>query len=188
MIKSGIPWWPYKAAEYLDSYLSKLNKKNVFEWGSGASTIWLASKADSVTSIEHNSGWHSLLSESKPINVTVKLIEPSKSKTPKIASSKKGFFNLDFDSYVTSIRLSDRKFDLIVVDGRARLDCIEESAKHLKAGGIIFLDNSQRHRYSKAKQILGPEFEAVRFFGLTPASPIPTFSTAFVNKPDTSIT
>mgnify|MGYP002282580474 CR=1 FL=1 len=38
--------------------------------------------------------------------------------------------------------------DLILVDGRARPECLFMSLDKLKSGGLMVLDNSERERYS----------------------------------------
>jgi len=181
MVVSAIPWWPYTAANYLETYLEKRPHATVFEWGSGASTRWLASRASRVTSIEHDAEWFQLLQKFRPVNANVKLVRPTHSANPRTPSLKKGFSNMDFDSYVKAINSSLDKYDLIIIDGRSRMGCMEVALSHLKEGGIIFLDNSKRMRYSNAKKLLGGNLKKIEFSGLTPASPIPTFSTVFLN-------
>lgn len=45
-----MPWFTYPAIEYLDSL--DLSKANVFEWGSGNSTAYLASRCSSIESVQ----------------------------------------------------------------------------------------------------------------------------------------
>ena len=185
MIISAIPWWPYKATSFISTHLEKRRGSTVFEWGSGASTRWLSTRADTVTSIEHDKEWFELLSDLKDDNTFPKLVESTDtpSGSPTFPSFKRGYENKEFKDYVQAIKLYPQKYDLIVIDGRARMDCLVESLEHLKEGGLIYLDNSSRKRYSTAKDIVGEDFKAVEFFGLTPASPFPTFSTVFLHDP-----
>ena len=39
------------------------------------------------------------------------------------------------------------EFDLVVVDGRARVACLQHAAKRLAPGGIVLFDDTQRPRY-----------------------------------------
>jgi hypothetical protein len=56
--------------------------------------------------------------------------------------------NRSFEEYVKFIeRYSDESFDLISVDGRARVSCFRAAIKKLKPGGMLILDNSERNRY-----------------------------------------
>lgn len=45
-------------------------------------------------------------------------------------------------------------FDLIIVDGRDRVKCIEASIKVLKKGGILMVDDAQREKYKPAYDLL----------------------------------
>ena len=39
----GVPWWTYRAIDIVDAWLTAhVSPVRVFEYGSGASTIWLA--------------------------------------------------------------------------------------------------------------------------------------------------
>ena len=40
-----LPWWTLDAAEKVARYLETRPEARVFEWGSGASTLWLARRA-----------------------------------------------------------------------------------------------------------------------------------------------
>ena len=46
----------------------------------------------------------------------------------------------------------DEPFDLILVDGRDRVNCFYASCGFLKRGGHVILHDSERPRYSEAKK------------------------------------
>jgi hypothetical protein len=73
-----------------------------------------------------------------------------------------------FRDYVT--RIDDYGlFDLVVVDGRARNDCIKYGAGHVKPGGMLVLDNSDRARYQDGTDILAARgWPREDFFGAGP--------------------
>lgn len=50
-----IPLFTYPCIEYIRQF--DLRRKRVFEWGSGASTLFWMDRAESVVSIENNSAW-----------------------------------------------------------------------------------------------------------------------------------
>ena len=54
-----------------------------------------------------------------------------------------------YDAYVAK-GLSLGVFDIIVVDGRARSDCLRASIGCVAPGGLLVLGNSERKRYSSA--------------------------------------
>lgn len=172
LMNLDLPWWPFSAIKYIEGKLRDQQFK-VFEWGSGASTVWLSRRVQSVVSVEHDVGWANTvnleLSKRELRNVSLCSIPPQNSDTPRIPSGKSGFLNLDFSNYVDSITKFGN-FDLIVIDGRARVDCWKQACVHLKQGGYIVFDNYNRSRY----QIDTKGFRVVFFSGLTPASVWPT--------------
>lgn len=97
---------------------------NVFEWGSGESTIWMAQRCNSVVSIEHNSGYYPLFKPRMPSNVDYKFIEPNiPFENPADGSYEQ------LKNYVDSIRAFPNRFDVVVIDGRARVACAQAAAE-----------------------------------------------------------
>ena len=48
-----VPWWTYGAIDAVEEWLaSRARPVRVFEWGSGASTMWLAKRVDQIDSVE----------------------------------------------------------------------------------------------------------------------------------------
>ena len=172
LMNLDFPWWPFVATQYIDKKISN-RQINVFEWGSGASTVWLSRRVKHVISVEHDEYWAVTMTkelETRDINnVSLHLYPALDIKSPKVRSGKKGFSNLDFSQYTQAIN-EFQGFDLIVIDGRARIDCWEEARKHINKGGLIVLDNCNRKRYKF--ELDG--FRAHYFSGLTPASVWPT--------------
>jgi predicted O-methyltransferase YrrM len=172
-----VPWWTYRAIDVVEAYLSGLAGNSrpvrVFEYGSGASTLWLAKRADEVHSVEHHRefGEH-LRPELAPLaNVDFRIVEPVPSATPVVGSRKEGAAGLDFANYVASIDDVPGAFDLIVIDGRAREACLERAEHRLAPGGVIVFDNTRRRRYREAIQRSG--LAERRLAGLTPTLPYP---------------
>lgn len=52
-----------------------------------------------------------------------------------------------FKSYAHAIEHCNQKFDIIIVDGRARPSCMKCSIPYLKSKGLLVLDNSNRNHY-----------------------------------------
>jgi len=165
-----LPWWPFAVESKLASFLKDTKNARVFEWGSGASSFWLAKRSGSVISIEHDLSWTNKILEMIRLNgvrnLEIRHVGATPSVAPIISSDKSGYKNLDFESYVNTID-GLGKFDLIIIDGRARVDCWNRAALHLNPNGIIVLDNSNRKRYKLATS----GFNCLRLKGLTPASP-----------------
>ena len=159
----GSPWTSPASIIFFERALTK--DMTGFEYGSGGSTKFFASKLKQLTSLEHDQAWfkgvkHDL-ALSKLSNVDYHLIEKIESseeikETIKLGSTSITHnFLKSFYSYSGFIgRFPDGHFDFILVDGRARVDCIVRSIPKLKPGGILVLDNSERERYGKAYDLL----------------------------------
>jgi hypothetical protein len=182
-IKLDLPWWSFKATTEVEAFILARSSCRVFEWGSGASTIWLARRSKSVVSIEHDSSWFEMLRPQIPANVELFLrcgtpTEDGNRYT--FQSRKKGWKNLDFTLYASSIVGFKNKYDVIVIDGRVRNACMSAALRHINEGGIIILDNSQRYRYKSAFwEANSMGFTHTTYTGLTPGSPFPTSTTIF---------
>jgi hypothetical protein len=120
-----VPWYTYAAIEYIRQL--DFCDKRVFEYGSGASTLFWAANALQVVSVEDDEAWHAML-------------------VPQIPSNCELILESDLARYVDVIHRFPDGFDVIVVDGaaraRTRLKCSRAALEHLRPGGLIILDNS----------------------------------------------
>jgi len=91
-----IPWFTYPAIEFLSQL--DLSNRTVFEYGSGASTLFWASRARSVVSVESESEWYEQATSTAPSIVEVL------------------FVSREVEEYAGIIQ-GRGKFDIIVVDG-----------------------------------------------------------------------
>ena len=169
MVALDIPWWTYDAIAWVERYLQAHPNASVFEYGSGASTVWLAKRAKTVVSLEHDKHWFDALKPKlEPFQHVTLMLEspkPTAQKSPYVSPKAKG---LDFESYVHAIHRSPTSFDIIVIDGRARIACLQQAIKKLNPKGVLLLDNSNRTRYQQVLKHKG--FKIKRFAGL-PGSP-----------------
>ncbi len=169
-----VPWWTYRAIDIVDAWLSARPRPiRVFEYGSGASTLWLSRRTDEVVSVEHHRGFGQTIA---PIlaargNIDLRIVEPVKTASPTVPSAKEGHAGLDFSDYVASIDGTSGSFDLVVIDGRAREECLRAALPRLAPDGIIVFDNSRRPRYQAA--IRAAAVRERRLPGLTPTLPYP---------------
>jgi hypothetical protein len=184
----GVPWWTYRAVDVVDAWMAGRQEPiRVFEYGSGASTLWLADRADEVVSVEHHAGFAKVM---EPIlatrpNVKFLVVEPTVSKRPVIGSRKPGHVGLDFTQYVETIERVGGLFDLVVIDGRAREACLRQSIAQLAPNGVIVYDNSHRKRYAEA--IAASPLAERRFRGLTPTLPYPDQTSVLSAEPLSSV-
>lgn len=183
-----VPWWTFASSDLVAAWLRGRPGARVFEWGSGASTLWLAARAGSVRSVEHHAGWAGALSPRLPGNVELRVVEAVPSTSPVVASARAGHDGLDFAAYVAAIDDVAGDFDVVVIDGRAREACLARAVERLAPGGLIVFDNVDRRRYRDAIGATAAVREGRLLLtvtrGLTPALPYPT-RTALLHRAPT---
>ena len=186
LVRLDVPWWTFKASDEVQRFLRQRPDARVFEWGSGASTVWLAKRAASVVSVEHDASWAEAVRPWLPDNATLLVVRPDTlGGSGGVPSGKRGFEGLDFTDYVAAINRAEGPFDLIVVDGRAREACLARALPHLSPEGIVVFDNAARRRYRSALDAVDGG-RVVRWTrGLTPCLPYPD-TTALVTSGATS--
>lgn len=160
MIALDIPWWNVAATQDIEAFLRQRIKARVFEYGSGASTVWLSRRAASVTSVEHDAAWADKLGESIAGFPSTQLI----------TASFDAVGSAPDQPYVRAID-GTGLYDLIVIDGRLRAACLERALPHLRADGIIVFDDSGRRRYRAA--LAASALNERHYFGLSYCVPYP---------------
>jgi hypothetical protein len=181
-----LPWWTFDAIERVDAFLKARNgEARAFEYGAGASTLWLARRCARVVSVEHDRQWWPPLAAHlrRLDNVEARCVDPVPSRAPDCPSRRAGWSGLDFAPYVRAIRRARGPFDLIVIDGRARSSCLREALGHLARGGLIVFDNADRRRYAPAIARSGLRVE--RFGGFAPAVPWPSQTALLAREGET---
>ncbi|GAA4690998.1 class I SAM-dependent methyltransferase [Nocardioides conyzicola] len=182
LLAYDVPWWTFEASDRVADFLATRPRARVFEWGSGASTVWLSRRAGTVTSIEHDAAWAEVVGPVLPGNTVVRVVPP----VPAAGgagelSAKDGFEGLDFGDYVAAVDDTEGTFDLVVVDGRARNACFRRAVSRLAPGGVLVFDNVDRQRYRDAIASSPVDVDVEWTRGLTPALPYPT-RTALVRR------
>jgi hypothetical protein len=182
MVALDTPWWTYRSIRRVEDFIAMRDGQvRVYEYGSGASTYWLASRCSEVFSVDHDQEWFEQLSPRLTMdNVSLTHVPPVASSHPKVPSGRKGNDALDFEDYVTSINAVDGTFDLIVIDGRARTACLEHATTQLAPDGVVVFDNAARLRYRST--LAASPLEVDRLFGAAPSLPYPS-CTALLSRP-----
>ncbi len=178
MVHLDLPWWCFGAIEDTGRFLAaRRGSARVLEWGSGASTVWLAKRAAAVVSLEHDTSWaacvHRLTASMPHVTLITEPAQPGSDSA--YGSAKAGWRGLDFRAYVERADTLAGQFDLIVIDGRCRARCLEHALGRLAPGGRILFDNSGRRRYRDA--IMASGLTATHFTGLAPGLPFPDRTT-----------
>ncbi|AUB80753.1 class I SAM-dependent methyltransferase [Candidatus Thiodictyon syntrophicum] len=176
MVAIDLPWWCLKAVARVDAFLAARPDARVFEYGSGASSVWLARRAATLVSVEHDLAWHQVVAAqlANYANARLILAPPEAHPHPeqgRYGSRKAGWRDQTFHDYVHAIDREQGPFDLIVIDGRSRPACLEAAARRLKPDGLIVFDNSGRSHYQQAIRNSGLQHRHYR--GLTACLPYP---------------
>lgn len=179
LARLDLPWWTFDAVREVEDFLATRPDARVFEWGSGASTLWLSRRAGEVHSVEHDGGWHEMVTQRLSGRDNVRLTHVPAQDAGRVGSKKPGFAGQHFDRYVHAIRDVPGEFDLIVIDGRAREACLKEAKARLAPGGVILVDDFKRRRYRDAADQSG--LRITRYDGLAVCLPLPD-STAILSR------
>ncbi len=145
-----IPWVTYPFIDFIKERIKK--QHTVFEFGSGNSTLFYAKYAGIVVSVEHNKEWFDKIVSEKPEN------------------SEMIFCDLVYggDYCNVPVKLGE-KFDLIIIDGRDRVNCCKTAVEALAEDGVIILDNSEREAYKPGIDFLVKSgYKHLFFSGIVP--------------------
>lgn len=181
LVAMDLPWWTYESADLVQQHLTALGgRARVFEFGSGASTVWLARRAASVDSVEHVPAWaervRALLATTPGLlcRPAVHVVEPVPSASPETPSGSPSAQGLDFTAYVRTIHEVRGPFDLVLVDGRAREAAVRAALDVVAPNGVVLLDDAQRSRYRDVVESAAEQgWTVVRTRGATPCQPLP---------------
>lgn len=112
-----------------------------FEWGSGQSTSWLASRVGQLTSVEHDPQWHSLVSSRLE-----KLGLQDKVNYQLVEADGGQMNEPELSPYAHAIdTVADHSLDFAIVDGQMRLRCMQRVMPKLKPTGLLVLDGANRY-------------------------------------------
>ena len=145
-----IPWVTYSFIDFIKDRLKK--QHTVFEFGSGNSTYFYAKYAGAVVSVEHDQLWYDKLLQSKPVNSELIFCELVR----------------DGDYCRVPLKLEE-KFDIIIVDGRDRVNCCKQAVGAVSGSGVIVLDDSEREFYKEGISFLkAAGYKELSFSGISP--------------------
>ena len=145
-----IPWVTYSFIDFIKSHLKPHH--TIFEFGSGNSTYFYAKYAGMVVSVEHDKEWYDKIVGTKPENSEMIFCELVR----------------DGDYCRMPIKLEET-FDIIIVDGRDRVNCCKQAIKAVSENGVIILDDSEREFYREGINFLKLNgYKELSFSGISP--------------------
>lgn len=148
-----LPWMNYSVIAFLEERLRP--DMRMFEYGAGYSTHFFAQRVGHVVSVEYDEAWYTTVMETICQNVELRHI-------PKDVDGR----------YCRAVLSETEPFDLVVVDGRDRVNCVKQSILALSPGGVILLDDSDREKYAEAMQIAkAAGMKSLSLVGMKPNTP-----------------
>ena len=145
-----IPWVTYSFIDFIKDRLNK--QQRVFEFGSGNSTYFYAKHVGKVVSVEHDRSWYNKIFNTKPENSDIIFCELVRN-----------------GDYCRMPSKSTEPFDIIIVDGRDRVNCCKQAVAALKSNGVVILDDSERDIYKDGVNFLKSSgFKHLSFSGISP--------------------
>jgi hypothetical protein len=156
-----LPWCTYPFIQFIEPRLTKALR--VFEFGSGYSTLFYGARTKEVHAVEHDAEWVDILRPQLPENVHLEHLA------------------LELDgAYCRQAQQAGGLFDVIVVDGRDRVNCLKQSVSMLSEGGVMVLDNAQREKYHPGIGLmLEAGFRQLDFHGISPLKAESNITTLF---------
>lgn len=145
---SPLPWYTYPAIEYCNQL--DASGLNIFEYGSGNSSLYWAHKGANVWCVEDDPTWYDTMKGKSAQLRGISLSTTSK-------------------AYASAIAEVGQQFDIVIIDGVWRNECATEALAHLRKDGLIILDNSDW--YKDVSQFLRSQgFFQVDFNGFGPVN------------------
>lgn len=145
-----IPWVTYSFIDFIKGRIKK--QHTVFEFGSGNSTFFYAKYAGLVVSVEHDKEWYDKIVNDKPENSEMIFCELVRG-----------------GDYCRMPVKLEEKFDIIIVDGRDRVNCCKQAVDALTPDGVVVLDDSEREFYREGVDfLLKKGFKQLAFSGVSP--------------------
>jgi hypothetical protein len=151
-----MPMYTYPCYEWLNSI--DWNGSKVFEYGTGYSTIWWQNKNVDYYAVEDNKQWHDMIEDKTNIE-----------------------YKPGHHKYIESIYKYDFKFDVIVIDGVVRFNCIKPALERIKDDGIIIFDNTDWHKDSK-EELDRSDLIPIHFHGFKPLHVDSETTSCYVNR------
>lgn len=131
--KNGLvmAWWSHPMLELIETW--DWSDKTMLEFGAGYGTAWLRDRCKWVDSIEADITWAARASEYCDMNSRLNGIVYAKQLPDGVQGTQPEYF---------ALIPTDKKYDIISIDGIYRTECIEWAIEHFKGReGLLILDN-----------------------------------------------
>ena len=146
--KMSQPWMKYKEIGIIQEILKNLQPEKCLEWGAGYSTLYFPrflNKNARWVCLEHDKDWIRKIEKKTKQNPNVEVFYIPPDHFPWTDEYKDGAYS-DLSSYV-EFPNSLEDFDFILIDGRARKECLIKAYQLLRGRGIVVLHDANRKYY-----------------------------------------
>lgn len=140
------PWMDKKEIALIESFLTP--ETVMLEWGSGGSTHYFSKLVKKYFSIEHNQKWYKKTLIGLPENVVYRFIPANNIVDPRQSTYQ------DYKKYIDTAISFNMKFDVILIDGRARVACAMHAVALLNPGGVIFVHDFWKRTRARYRCLL----------------------------------
>ena len=156
----------------LHAVLLGLGPRSGLEWGAGGSTRWVLEQIPTLeryVSVEHDEAWHARVAGELDdprlvLHHVAPNVEPpfrtwrNRRERRSVLQWRLGCehdpaWMADYVAHPRSLGLGP--YDFVLVDGRARVFCIEEGYRLLRPGGVVVVHDGQRPEYAPVLDRLG---------------------------------
>ena len=161
-----LPWYTYPSIEFLK--YRNYEDKNILEFGGGQSTLWWASKARHVVTLEGDKKWYEKIKNKMPDNVDIHYVS-MENKESNVYQVKEVLEAKHYTSY-----------DVIIIDGLYQYEMIQIALDFLAKDGMLVCDNAEGYGFYEGLKESG--LLRVDFFGNAPGIVLP-HATSIYFKP-----
>ncbi len=148
-----LPWMNYSVIEFLSKRMNKTI--NIFEYGSGYSTLYFSKLVNRIKSIEYNSEWFDRFNTKFHMISNIELLYVP--------------LGQNYTTAIQDFTQIGKKYEMIIIDGRKRVDCLKNAIKYLTPDGILLLDDSNREKYKEVFSLCVKKgFKELTFSGMKP--------------------
>ena len=145
-----LPWMEEDEINFLSSFLN--SNDTMLEWGCGGSTLYFSKIVKEYYSIEHTKDWYEKIKNypKNKENVFMHYVPSDVPRKLKFGPSQRH----EFVTYINHVDLLGKKFDKVLIDGRARQWCAEKVLKYLKDDAVVFLHDFERPGRERYNSVL----------------------------------
>lgn len=145
----ALPWLTFDATREISRRLSP--GARVFEFGSGHSTPFWAQLGATVYSVEDHPDWFGLVKQRLAAHPGAHVyLEPEQA------------------GYLARIEQVGGLFDMVLVDGSYRKECLAPAIRYLKPGGLLVVDNTDWHWFDDVDMHVPKHWQRLTFNGWAP--------------------